>query len=257
MNFVVDIGNSNTVIGLYKGDVIIKRWRIATERSQTVDDLTSKIHSLMSFSGISTSDISQCVISSVVPTWNHAWERFSIEFLNRPPLFITSEINSGIELSVDNPGEVGADRIANAVAASKKFSQGAFIVDSGTAITLDIITPDRKYIGGAIMPGIIISMDALSKETAKLPRFELTMPEKPIGTNTLEGLKSGVFYGFVGMIDRVIEESLTQIDFKPEIIATGGLAGAIKTGSKYISRFERDLTLEGLNYIAARYRGKM
>lgn len=257
MNFVVDIGNSNTVIGLYKKDVIEKRWRIATERSQTVDDLASKIHSLMSFSGISTSDISQCVISSVVPTWNHAWGRFSIEFLNRPPLFITHEIDSGIELSVDNPGEVGADRIANAVAAREKFSQGAFIVDSGTAITLDIITPDRKYIGGAIMPGIIISMDALSKETAKLPRFELTMPEKPIGTNTLEGLKSGVFYGFVGMIDRVIEESLAQIDFKPEIITTGGLAGAIKTGSKYISRFERDLTLDGLNYIATRYRGKM
>ena len=106
------------------------------------------------------------------------------------------------------------------------------------------------------MPGILLSMDALSKGTAKLPRFELTMPENPIGKNTLEGLRSGVFYGFIGMIDRIIEESLAQIVFKPEIIATGGLAGAITTGSKYISHFDRDLTLDGLNFIANRYRGK-
>ena len=256
MNFVVDIGNSNTVIGLYKNHKIIKRWRITTDRSQTVDDLSSKIHSLMSFSGISVSDISPCVISSVVPTWNHAWERFSIEFLNRQPVFVSSATDSGIILDVDNPKEVGADRIANAAAASEKFNKGAFIVDSGTAITLDIITPDHRYIGGAIMPGILLSMEALSKGTAKLPRFELHMPANPIGRSTLEGLKSGVFYGFVGMIDRVIEESLSQVDFKPEIIATGGLAGAITTGSKYITEFDRDLTLDGLNFIANRYRGK-
>ncbi len=256
MNFVVDIGNSNTVIGVYKDNCIFKRWRITTDRSQTVDDLSSKIHSLMSFSGITVSEITQCVISSVVPMWNHAWERFSIEFLDIHPVFVSSKTDSGIFLEVDNPKEVGADRIANAVAASEKYENGAFIVDSGTAITIDIITPEKHYIGGAIMPGILLSMDALSKGTAKLPRFELTRPENPIGRNTLEGLKSGVFYGFIGMIDRVIEESLAQIVFKPEIIATGGLAGAITTGSKYISEFNRDLTLDGLNYIANRYRGK-
>jgi len=256
MNFAVDIGNSNTVIGLYRKNEIVKRWRITTDRSQTVDDISSKIHSLMSFSGITVSDISQCVISSVVPMWNHTWDRFSIEFLDKQAIFVSSKIDSGITLDVDNPKEVGADRIANAVASSEKFKQGAFIVDSGTAITLDIITPDKKYIGGAIMPGILLSMDALSKGTAKLPRFELNMPDTAVGRNTLEGLKSGVFYGFVGMIDRVIEESLKQIDFKPEIIATGGLAGAITTGSKFITQFDRDLTLDGLNFIANRYRGK-
>lgn len=256
MNFVVDIGNSNTVIGIYKNEILVKRWRIATDRNQTVDDITSKIHSLMLFSKIEIDDIGYCIIGSVVPTWNHIWERFSIEFLNRKPIFVRHTVNSGIELKVTNPYEVGADRIANAAAAARFFDHGSFIIDSGTAITLDIITPEKDYIGGAIMPGIMISMEAMSLKTAKLPRFELDRPVKAIGKTTLEGLQSGVFFGFVGMVDRVIEESLREINFKPKIIATGGLAGAITTASKYIDEFDRDLTLKGLNIIAGLNREK-
>lgn len=256
MNFIVDIGNSNTVIGLYKEELLIKRWRIATDRNQTVDDLSSKIHSLMIFSKIEIEDISFCIISSVVPTWNHVWERFAIEFLNIKPLFLKHNTDSGIVLKIDNPSEVGADRIANAAAAAVFFKEGSFIVDSGTAITLDIITPAKEYIGGAIMPGIMIAMEAMSQKTAKLPRFELDRPRHAVGKTTLEGLQSGVFFGFVGMIDRVIEESLKEIDFIPKIIATGGLAGAITTASKYISEFDRDLTLNGLNIIASLNREK-
>lgn len=256
MNFVVDIGNSNTVIGVYLGDVLVKRWRIATDRNLTVDDISSKIHSLMMFSKIKISDIAFCIISSVVPTWNHVWERFAIEFLDIKPMFLKHSSNSGISLKIDNPSEVGADRIANAVAAAEFFKDGCFIVDSGTAITLDIVTPNREYIGGAIMPGIIISMEAMSLRTAKLPRFELDKPMRSIGKTTLEGLQSGVFFGFVGMIDRVIEESLKEIDFQPKIIATGGLAGAITTASKFISEFDRDMTLKGLNIIATLNRDK-
>lgn len=250
MNFVVDIGNSNTVIGLYRNDILVKRWRIATDKNQTVDDITSKIHSLMVFSKIEIDDIGCCVIGSVVPPLNHVWERFSIEFLDKKPIFIRHTLNSGIELKVTNPYEVGADRIANAAAAARFFTEGSFIIDSGTAITLDIITPAKEYIGGAIMPGIMISMEAMSQRTAKLPRFELDRPGHAIGKTTLEGLQSGVFFGFVGMVDRVIEESLREINFKPKIIATGGLAGAITTASKYINEFDRDLTLKGLNIIA-------
>ena len=256
MNFVVDIGNSNTVIGLYKEEILVKRWRIATDRNLTVDDIASKIHSLMTFSKIEISDISFCIISSVVPTWNHVWERFAIEFLDIKPMFLKHSSNSGISLKIDNPSEVGADRIANAAAAASFFKGGSFIIDSGTAITLDIVTPQREYIGGAIMPGIMISMEAMSLRTAKLPRFELDRPKKAIGKTTLQGLQSGVFFGFVGMIDRVIEESLKEIDFKPEIVATGGLAGAITSSSKFISEFDRDLTLKGLNIIAQLNREK-
>ncbi|HSW60636.1 MAG TPA: type III pantothenate kinase [bacterium] len=250
MNFVVDIGNSNTVIGIYREEVFIRRWRIATDRNQTVDDISSKIHSLMMFSKIDTGDIAFCIISSVVPTWNHVWERFSIEFLDVKPLFLKHTTTSGIKINIDNPQEVGADRIANAVAAASFYKEGSFIIDSGTAITLDIVTPHKEYVGGAIMPGIMISMEAMSLKTAKLPRFELDRPEKAIGRSTLAGLQSGVFFGFVGMIDRVIEESLKEVDFTPKIISTGGLAGALTTASKYISEFDRDLTLKGLNIIA-------
>jgi type III pantothenate kinase len=251
MNFVVDIGNSNTVIGIYREEVLIRRWRIATDRNQTVDDISSKIHSLMMFSKIDTGDIAFCIISSVVPTWNHVWERFSIEFLDVKPLFLKHTTTSGIKINIDNPQEVGADRIANAVAAASFYKEGSFIIDSGTAITLDIVTPHKEYVGGAIMPGIMISMEAMSLKTAKLPRFELDRPEKAIGRSTLAGLQSGVFFGFVGMIDRVIEESLKEVDFTPKIISTGGLAGALTTASKYISEFDRDLTLKGLNIIAS------
>ena len=250
MIFIVDIGNSNTVVGIYKGEDLVKRWRISTDRTLTVDDIAAKLSALMMFDRIEIKDIAQCIISSVVPTWNHAWERFSIEFLNMKPLFLRYNTNCGISLDISNPSEIGADRIANSVAAAAMFPQGSFIIDSGTAITLDIVTPDKKYIGGAIMPGIMISMEAMSLRTAKLPRFELDRPQHAIGKSTLEGLRSGVFYGFVGMVDRVIEESLKEVSFKPKIIATGGLAGAIASASNYISEFDRDLTLKGLRIIA-------
>ncbi len=255
MNFVVDIGNSNTVIGVFKEDVLEKRWRISTDRNLTIDDISSKIHSLMSISNLAIKDISCVVISSVVPTWNHSWERFSIEFLKRNPVFLKYSTLSNITIKTPNPTEVGADRIANAAGAANQHVEGAIVVDSGTAITLDIVNPDREYIGGAIMPGIMSSMEALSTKTAKLPRFQLDKPEKAIGKTTLESLQSGVFFGFVGMIDRLVEESLKELDFSPKIISTGGLAGALSTTSKYIEFFDRDLTLKGLNVIATINRG--
>lgn len=250
MIFVVDIGNSNTVVGIYNGENLMKRWRISTDRTLTVDDIAAKLFALMIFDKIETKELHSCIISSVVPTWNHAWERFSIEHLGIKPLFLRHNTKCGISLNILNPSEIGADRIANSAAAAVMFPGGSFIIDSGTAITLDIVTPQKEYIGGAIMPGIMISMEAMSLRTAKLPRFELDRPAHAIGKSTLEGLTSGVFYGFVGMIDRVIAESLKEVSFTPKIIATGGLAGAIASASEYISEFDRDLTLKGLRIIA-------
>jgi type III pantothenate kinase len=255
MNFVVDIGNSNTVIGVFKEGDLRKRWRIATDRNLTVDDISSKIHALMSISNLTIEEISCVVLGSVVPTWNHSWERFSIEFLKRNPVFLKYSTPCGITIKTPNPAEVGADRIANAAGASIQYSQGTIVVDSGTAITLDIVNPEKEYIGGAIMPGIISSMEALSTKTAKLPRFQLDKPEKAVGITTLESLQSGVFFGFVGMIDRLVEESLKELNFNPKVISTGGLAGALSTTSKYIEEFDRDLTLKGLNVVANFNRG--
>ncbi|HDT11112.1 MAG TPA: type III pantothenate kinase [bacterium] len=255
MNFVVDIGNSNTVIGIFKDDILKKRWRIATDRNLTVDDIASKIHTLMSISNVTIEEISCVVIGSVVPTWNHSWERFSIEFLKRNPVFLKYSTPCGITIKTPNPAEVGADRIANSAGAAAQYSKGTIVVDSGTAITLDIVNPEKEYIGGAIMPGIMASIEALSTKTAKLPRFQLDKPEKAIGMTTLQSLQSGVFFGFVGMIDRLVEESLKELDFSPRIISTGGLAGALSTTSKYIEQFDRDLTLKGLNVVATINRG--
>ncbi len=250
MNFVIDIGNSNTVIGVFKNNILLKRWRIATERNLTKDDIASKIHSLITISSLNQKEISSIVIGSVVPTWNHCWERFSIDFLNLDPVFLKHTTISGIKIKTPNPSEVGADRIANAVAAANEYPGGTIVVDLGTAITLDIINPQKEYVGGAIMPGIMASIEALSFKTAKLPRFQLDKPEKAIGTTTLQSLQSGAFYGFIGMIDRLVEESLKELSFSPKIISTGGLAGALSAASKYIEEFNRDLTLKGLNIVA-------
>ncbi len=252
MNFCVDIGNSNTVIGLIADGTILQRWRIETNRNATFDDIKARIWGLLQICGIPRERVKTVIISSVVPLWNHSWERFSRDFFGSEALFVGPGIKTGIRLAVDNPREVGADRIVNAAAAIEQYPQGALVVDSGTAITIDIVTPDKSYIGGAIMPGIMISLEALAARTAKLSRISIEKPPQAIGRNTADGIRTGMLYGFAGMIDRVIEESLKELDFKPAIIATGGLAGDLSEVSKYIERYDRDLTLRGLDLIARR-----
>ncbi len=252
MFFCVDIGNTNTVIGMWRDDVLVARWRIETDRNATFDDLTAKLHVLMTVAGIERAEIKKVVVSSVVPVWDHAWERFSREYFSREPLFITARTVTGLVLALDNPSEVGADRIVNAVAAIERFPQGAIVVDSGTAITVDVVSPDRRYLGGAIMPGILIALEALSARTAKLPRIALERPSSPIGRSTTTGIQSGIYYGFAGMVDRVVEEIRAGLDFSPRVIATGGLAGSLSQISRHIEEYDRDLTLRGILLIAKR-----
>ncbi len=252
MYFCVDIGNTNTVVGIAAPNRIAARWRIETNRHATFDDLTAKLHPLMTLAGIEPAHITSVVISSVVPEWNHAWERLAHEYLGKKPLFVTAETVSGLTIAIENRTEIGADRIVNAVAAIERFPQGAIIVDSGTAITVDVVSPDRCYLGGAIMPGILIALDALSARTAKLPRVALDRPSSPLGRSTAAGIQSGIYYGVAGMVDRVVEEIRTQIDFSPHIIATGGLAGSLAQVSRHIEEYDRDLTLRGLILIAER-----
>ncbi len=252
MFFCIDIGNTNTVIGVWNDGALAARWRIETDRSATFDDLTAKLHALLTIAGIERSHIEKIVIGSVVPVWNHTWDRFAREYLGREPLFVGAGTDTGIVLTVENPAEVGADRIANAVAAIERFPQGAIVVDSGTAITVDVVSPDRRYLGGAIMPGILIALEALSARTAKLPRVALDRPPSPLGRSTTTGIQSGMYYGFAGMVDRVVEEIRTEIAFTPRVVATGGLAGSLSQISRCIEEYDRDLTLRGLLLIAKR-----
>ncbi len=255
MNFCVDMGNTNTVIGVFKNGEIVHRWRIATLRNDTIDDIKSRLLPLFIYEGFKPQEVSTIVVSSVVPMWRHSWERFVCEVFGKEPYFVEPGMKTGVRVAVDNPKEVGADRIVNSVAAIEKYPQGCIVVDSGTAVTIDIVSPDKAYIGGAIMPGITMSLEALASKTAKLSRVYLERPEKTVGKSTVEGIKSGMYYGFVGMIDRVIEESLKELDFSPRIVATGGLAGELTSVSKYIEEYDRDLTLTGLNLIANINRG--
>ncbi len=250
MNFCVDIGNTNTVIGVFNAGKLIHRWRIATVRTHTQDDLKGYIYTLFHIDNFDYKKISKVVISSVVPTWNHSWNLFSLEFFKITPLFIKAGVKTGIKIGVDNPAEVGADRVVNSVAALKYSEKGAIVIDSGTAITVDVVSPDKIYMGGAIMPGVSISVEALSSKTAKLGRVDVTTPEKALGKNTSDCIISGLYYGFSGMIDRVTEEIMKEINFNPELIVTGGLGGKLAKASKLKMTYIRDLTLEGLDIIA-------
>ncbi|HOW51121.1 MAG TPA: type III pantothenate kinase [bacterium] len=251
MFFCVDIGNTNTVVGIAEKGLITARWRIATDRDATFDDLAAKFHPLMTLAKVPREAVVKVIVSSVVPVWDHSWERFAREYFGKEALFVGAETPCGITLAVENPREVGADRIVNAVAAISRHPEGALVVDSGTAITIDVVAPDRSYRGGAIMPGMLVSLEALAARTAKLPRVHLDRPSHALGRTTAAGIQSGIYYGFAGMIDRVIEEILPELDFKPRIVATGGLAGGLAAVSRHIEEYDRDLTLRGLDIIAS------
>lgn len=251
MFFCIDIGNTNTVVGALRDGVITARWRIATDRNATFDDLAAKFHPLMALAKVPREAVAKVIVSSVVPVWDHSWERFSREYFGKEALFVGPATKTGITLAVDNPHEVGADRIVNAVAAIARYPEGALVVDSGTAITIDVVAPDRTYRGGAIMPGMLVSLEALAARTAKLPRVHLERPAHAVGRGTADGIRSGMYYGFAGMVDRVMEEMLPELGFTPRIIATGGMAGELASVSRHIEEYDRDLTLRGLDIIAS------
>ncbi|MFO7736746.1 MAG: type III pantothenate kinase [bacterium] len=258
MNLCIDIGNSNTVIGLFSENELINRWRIATNSRMTRHDILAVISSLFGTENIKFRNISTVVISSVVPMWNHSWERFTSENITSFYSFISPEDkNTGIKVLTDNPAQLGADRVANAMAAKEsRPGQGVVVVDSGTAITIDVISPAGEYSGGVILPGLQISIEALSRNTAKLPRFELRRPESALGRNTVTSLQSGMYYGYSGMVDRIVNELKKELSFTPFVIATGGLAGELAESSSTIETYERDLTIKGLNIFAKRIRRK-
>jgi type III pantothenate kinase len=254
MLMAVDVGNTHTVIGLFEGETLICHWRVRTELTNTADELAATIHGLFALKHIKFTDINNMILASVVPPIQAAWRNLSMDLFAFEPLRISRHLDTGLRIMIDNPDEVGDDRIVNAVAAFDKYHTALIIVDFGTAITFDCVSGRGEYLGGIITPGVAISLDALSSRTAKLPRVDITIPPaQAIGTNTVDAIKSGIMFGYGGLVEELVRrikaEMAPQI---PRVIATGGMAPLIAPHAPSIEVVEPMLTLEGLRLLHER-----
>lgn len=249
---VFDIGNTNIVLGVYKGTELLNHWRVSTDRAKTSDEYAMLINALFQFSGIDISHIKAVAISSVVPPLTVPLSRMSQRYFGLEPLVVGPGTKTGMSIKYENPREVGADRIVNAVAAYEKYGGPLIIVDFGTATSFCAIAANGDYLGGAIAPGIGISTEALFQRAAKLPRIELIKPRTVICRNTITSMQSGIIFGFVGQVDEIVRRMEEELGQKPVVVATGGLANLMATESKTIQHVEAFLTLEGLRILYER-----
>lgn len=258
MLLAIDVGNTQTVVGLFKSDNILASWRMVTPRFETADEIASAVYGFLHNSGYDSENIREVAISCVVPRILDELKKMSQKYFNCKPLVVDSTTDSGLVIKYDYPAEIGADRIANAVAAKEIYGFPSIVVDFGTATTFDILSSKGEYLGGVIAPGIEISSEALFSYAAKLSKVDLHWPDKVIGKNTYDGIRSGILYGFLGQIDFLLDKIIGEInadgknDFKPKIIATGGLAVLMIEKSKWIEIHDADLTLKGLKILADR-----
>ena len=252
---VIDVGNTNIVFGVYKGEDLLYDWRISTEKNRTSDEYGLLFEQIFKYHGLYMRDVEDVIISSVVPTLMHTLPAMSKKYLKLDPIVIGPGVKTGMNIKYDNPKEVGADRIVNAVAAYEKYGGPVIIVDSGTAITFCAVNKSGDYLGGAITPGINISAEALFMRTAKLPKVEIQKPPTVIGKNTVNSIQSGLVYGYIGMVDYMIERMIQEMEVSVEdinVIATGGFSSLIASESRYINKIDKLLTLEGLKIIYKR-----
>jgi type III pantothenate kinase len=263
MLLVIDVGNTNTVLGVFgrppslrssdEGEPgythLMANWRVATSRTSTVDEYGVLFRNLFSMAALEVKGVHGIVVSSVVPPLDPVLRQVCERYFHLRPLFIEPGVKTGMPVQYENPAEVGADRIVNAVAAFEKYGGPCIIVDFGTATTFDCVSAKGEYLGGVISPGIGISADALFERTARLPRVEIRKPPRVIGTNTVGSLQSGLYYGYIGLMDGILELLLGELGSETNVIATGGLGPMIGTGSKHIKTIDESLTLEGLRII--------
>lgn len=251
MLLAIDVGNSQTVCGIFAEGELLCYWRLKTDREKTADELAAGFQPLFTMQNKQFKDITGVIIASVVPTQQQAWYDFSTRYLNSSPLLVNDQaLETGIKVATDNPAEVGADRIVNAVAAFEKFRKSAIVVDFGTAITFDCISAAGEYLGGAIMPGMAISLDALANRTAKLPRIDISIPpQRAIGANTVDAIKSGLLFGYGAMVDGLINKLSAEFAEVPHVIATGGMSELIAKYTESIQIVDPMLTLKGLNIL--------
>jgi type III pantothenate kinase len=250
---VIDVGNTNIVMGVYDGDRLINHWRVRTERNMTEDEFHLLATGLFERAGIETSAIRKTIISSVVPPMVNILDAFCNRYLHHAPVWVDARTFTGMPILYKNPAEVGADRIVNAVAAYKRYQCALIVIDFGTATTFDVISAQGEYLGGAISPGIMIAAEALFQKASKLPRVELLRPpERAIGTDTAASMQSGILYGYAGLVDGMVSRIQSELGHNAKVIATGGLAPLMAGIAHSIESVQPDITLEGLKLISER-----
>jgi type III pantothenate kinase len=249
MIFVIDVGNTNIVLGIYEDKNLLCHWRISTNRAATVDEYGMMVYNLFQHAGIKLEQIEGVIISSVVPPLMFALENLCLKYIKKVPLVVGPGIKTGLNIRYENPREVGADRIVNAVAGIENYGAPLIIVDFGTATTFCYIDETNQYMGGAIAPGIGISTEALYRSAAKLPRIDLIKPKSTVGRNTVSSMQAGIIYGYAGQVDGIVNRMQEEFNVTTKVIATGGLAELISAESKTIQVVNPLLTLQGLQLI--------
>jgi type III pantothenate kinase len=251
----LDVGNTHITAGVFRGSELLARWRLGTDRARTEDEYGVFLRQLFEVDALTPEEVLGVVVASVVPPLSGVLEKLAVRYFNKKPLMVRPDTDTGIRVLYDNPREVGADRIVNALAAYTLYGGPCIVVDFGTATTFDVISRTGEYLGGAISPGILTSTEALFHKAAKLPRIELIDPGSAIGKNTISSMQAGIVYGFAGQVDALVKHIRRELGENATVIATGGLASMVAPHAETIQKVDVDLTLTGLRLIYERHQG--
>jgi len=249
MLLAIDVGNTNIAFGVFEGETLRATWNVATDLNKTADEYAVLLLNLLPREGLALSDIDSAIVASVVPPLEPIFEELSQHYLGVPPIVVGPGVKTGVRICTDNPREVGADRVVNAAAAHRLYGGPLIVIDFGTATTVDAVSKEGDYLGGAIAPGIGIAAEALFERASKLPRIELIPPEHAIGKNTVASMQSGIIFGYVGLIESLVTRIQRELGGKVRVVATGGFADAIAKETKVVDVVNLHLTLIGLRLV--------